>query len=196
MSQNPYDPRTLGVAAGSSSDILNLHLSDRAAKDFKGATKSIEETTKTGGFEDLKDMFKSMQEMLASPYIKLATDFFQTFQTFLDMGGAEAAGRLREALFSKENIWAMNKIATDWNTISNGMVDGILAMRTAYVDAFSAMADHQRYIESQMAISFNNLSLAAQSLWGWMDDLKNKFEDACDKIDDFIDKIKEMLGLD
>lgn len=100
-----------------------LELSEKSARDFKDAMGSIEDSGKMGTFASMAALYQIMMDFLGSPFIKTFTDMLSTLQKFMDSGGAEAAAKWREALFSDENIKQMEQMRDGWYDISNAITD-------------------------------------------------------------------------
>lgn len=111
MSRNPYDPRELGVAAGTSADPFNLGLTEKGAKHFRDATQALERTSKSGGMLLVVDLFKAVDMFSSNPLVSVVLKFWQTMQTIFNAGFADAAGDLQKFLFNERNIEIMQNLA-------------------------------------------------------------------------------------
>lgn len=98
-------------------------MSEKSTKDFKDAMESIDSAGKFGTFSSMTALYQMMMDFLGSPFVKVFTDLVETLQKFMDSGGAEAAAKWRESLFSDENIKQMEQMRDGWYAISNAITD-------------------------------------------------------------------------
>lgn len=111
MSKDPYDPTRMGLAAGSSSDPLNLGLSDKGAKEFKEATANLEKASRSMGLINLASLFNNMEMVSNNPMLRVFLDWIQAFGSLLNAQFVGLATELQRVLWSEESKERMEDMA-------------------------------------------------------------------------------------
>lgn len=176
MSRKTYDPVKMGLAAGSSADPLQLGLSDKAAKDYSQAMKSIEQTSKMGGWNAMMQMAQRLIDMSENPMVQVFMKFMEYMSTRINAEFAEAAARLAETLFSDRSIEQMDKMADSAGKVADAIIvvnDAFYVLDSALskisdgrLDAFSGGLDYLAALIEQINLRIGWLTENFDSLGG------------------------------
>lgn len=190
--------RAARLGAGYSED-KGIVMSEKTAKEYKEAMKSIETTTKLGGWSQIVTMASALITLSENPAFQVFMKWLDYISGRINMEFAESAERLAEALFSEETqksidtlantigavlklLWDLNDSINKWNEELKKATDGRLDIWIDWGTWFN------NFVED------TNRLMEVFRYRG--DQLKDVIGDIIDKIEDWIDTIKEMLGLD
>ena len=86
-------------------------ISEKAAKEYKDATESIERAASVGAYTQLLSLFGMLMKFATDPRIEVVMKFLNLFNKFFDKAASEDAGTWAEALFNEDNIDIMEQLA-------------------------------------------------------------------------------------
>ena len=86
-------------------------MSDKAAKEYKDATESIERAASVGAYTELLSLFGMLMKFATDPRIETVMKFLNLFNKFFDKAASKDAGAWAEALYNEDNIDIMEQLA-------------------------------------------------------------------------------------
>ena len=89
----------------------NPEMSDKAAKEYKDATESIERAASVGAYTELLSLFGMLMKFATDPRIEVVMKFLNLFNKFFDKAASEDAGGIAEALYNEDNITFLEQLA-------------------------------------------------------------------------------------
>ena len=122
----PTDPRSQGIAAGSSGGkygFMQVVMSDKAARDFKDSMESIENSGKMGVYLQLIELVEKLTMFKGDPRIEQIMRFFSLYEKFWRAAASEDAAAIAEVLYAPENIAAMKEFAETMYDLRQGLIN-------------------------------------------------------------------------
>ena len=89
----------------------NEYPSEKAAKQYKDATESIERAASVGAYTELLSLFGMLMKFATDPRIEVVMKFLNLFNKFFDKAASKDAGAIAEALYNEDNIDLMEQLA-------------------------------------------------------------------------------------